>query len=872
MSVPLLTTKLCPPLVRSGLVSRPRLLSRLNEGLSRKLTLVSAPAGFGKTTLVAAWLAEVDWPSAWLSLDEGDNDPSRFTAYLLAALQQIDPRIGQSAQAMLQSPQPPPAEALITVTINDMASAEQPFVLILDDYHVLHSLPIHQLLSFLLDHQPAHVHLVLASREDPPLPLSRLRARAQVAEIRQADLQFTAQETAAFLRETMSLSLSDAHLDALYQRTEGWIAGLQLAALSVQNSPDVDKLVDSFASSNRYVLDYLIEEVVQQQAAEIQGFMQETSVLERLSAPLCDAVTGREDSQQRLLALERGNLFLVPLDTSRQWYRYHRLFVDLLRHRLQTAAPQKASELHRRASDWYNGAGYPGDAIHHALAARDWERAAELVTSASGDMMQRGELVTLMGWCQAIPEDEMCARPSLCIEYCWALILTGQLDAAEQYLAQLEQMGQHAPTLLGSVRAAQVQIARGRGQDERTIELAEEALSLLDEDDLNGRSVVNVNLGIAYWEGGQLAQAEKALTETVRTAQASGNHYAGLVAVGFLGAVQASWGNLHRAADMYRQGIQSGQNMPPVALDHNQLGELLYEWNDLEASQHHIQRGLDMTQRSANLEIASGGYRTLARLQCARGEDAALQETMAQIQQMVHGRDLAPQTRSRLASFFVEIALRQGDLHTAVRWAEQATEAADASPYYPHLGLTPARILIAQGHKRDAAALLATCAQKATEEGWQYGLVVVRALQSLAAPDLDEALRYLAEALALAAPEGYVRTFVDLGEPMQALLREAARKEIESAYVERLLVAFGPETPEDAIAARGHPSLVEPLSAREMQALALLADGKTNQEIAQTMYVSINTVKTHLKNVYGKLGVNNRRQAASRASALDLLS
>ncbi|MFN2164960.1 MAG: tetratricopeptide repeat protein, partial [Anaerolineae bacterium] len=638
------------------------------------------------------------------------NDPSRFTAYLLAALQQIDPRFGRSAQAMLQSPQPPPPDALITVLINDIASVAQPFVLVLDDYHVLHSLPIHQLLAFLLDHQPAHMHLVLASREDPPLPLSRLRVRAQIAEIRQVDLQFTAQEAAAFLRETMALSISDAHLDALYQRTEGWIAGLQLAALSIQKSPDVEQLVRSFASSNRYVLDYLIEEVVQQQSAEIQDFMQKTSVLERLTAPLCDAVTDRTDSQEVLLALERANLFLMPLDVSRQWYRYHGLFVDLLRHRLQVASPEMAADLHRRASEWYESEGYPGDAIHHALSACDWDRAASLIHSASGEMMQRGELVTLMGWCQAIPEDEMCARPDLCLEYCWVLILTGQLDGAEKYLAQLQRLAQRVPTLLGAVRAAQVHISRGRGQDEQAIELAEQALDLLPEDDLNGRSVVNVNLGIAYWETGQLSLAEKALTEAVRAAQASGNHYAGLVALGFLGAVQASWGNLHRAAEMYRQAIQVGQNMPPVALDHNQLGELLYEWNDLEASHHHIQRGFEMTKRSGNLEIASGGYRTLARLQYAQGDDAALNETMADIEQMVQGHDLAPLTRSRLASFFVEIALRQEDLDTAVRWAGQVTEEADASPYYPHLGLTPARILIAQGNKAEAAALLDACA------------------------------------------------------------------------------------------------------------------------------------------------------------------
>ncbi|MGD9030722.1 MAG: LuxR family transcriptional regulator, partial [Anaerolineae bacterium] len=454
MSTQLLQTRLHITQPRPNLVPRPHLIERLDSGLSlgRRLTLLSAPAGFGKTTLLSEWAAGAEQAVAWLSLDEGDNDPALFLAYLMAALQGADPSIGRSVQAMLQSPQPPPPEALLTGLINDIAAAPDPFLLVLDDYHLIHTLPIHQQLAFLLEHQPAHMHLVIASREDPPLPLSRLRARAQMVEIRQADLTFTPVEAAAFLRRTMGLELSAADVATLQRRTEGWVAGLQLAALSVRGSDDAERLIGSFAGSHRYILDYLVEEVFSGQPDHIRGFLLKTSILDRFTAALCDAVrfgdsdaaaAERVSSREILLELDHANLFMVPLDACRKWYRFHRLFADLLRQQLRRADfDVPVSELHRRASRWYEAEGFQSDAVKHALAARDWERAAGLILGAEDRMLRRGEVVTLLGWLQALPDEALRSHLQLYLSTSWALILTGQLDAAESTLAAAERVAQ----------------------------------------------------------------------------------------------------------------------------------------------------------------------------------------------------------------------------------------------------------------------------------------------------------------------------------------------------------------------------------------------------------------------------------------------
>jgi LuxR family maltose regulon positive regulatory protein len=897
MAVPLLQTKLYIPPARPERVPRPRLIERLNAGLLGRLTLLSAPAGFGKTTLVTEWLNSVKRPFTWLSLDEHDGDPARFLTYLLAALQKVVPAIGHAAQAMLQAPQLPPPETLLTSLINDIAATPRPFVLVLDDVHLIEAMPVHQQLTFLLEHQPLQMHLVLVTRKDPLLPLARWRARGQMMDIRQADLQFTEQESAEFLQRVMRLELSSADVAVLHRRTEGWIAGLQLAALALQGlarqgismrgRDDVHQLVQSFSGSHRYILDYLIEEVFRRQAADVQDFLCKTSILDRFTASLCDAVAEREDSREVLLALEQGNLFTVPLDESRQWYRYHRLFADLLRQQLRAVGMQGlAPELHQRASRWYEAEGLFDDAVHHALSGSNWERAAALILDASESMMTSGQMTTLLAWLEMLPEEELRARPELCLRYSWVLILTGQLDAAESYLGQTERMAreqcqpaQDAPALLGEIVAAQAYIARARGDDRRTIDLSQQALSLLPQADSMARSVVALNLGVAHWSSGHLSEAEAPLIEAEHSAQQSGNTYARLMALCFLGTLQAAWGRLHRAAELYRQAIELGGGSPATAYAYIEYSALLYEWNDLDATTEHLRRGGELGQRSGNVDVRMAGYRILARTKQAQGDASVALDALQNAHQLAREGDVSPLFRARNAACHVQIALAQDDLATATRWAERATDAADASPFFPHLGLAPARLLLAQDRKAAAAEQLAAQYERAVHEGWQFGVIEVRTLQALAAPTPAAALTFLADALTLAQAEGYIRTFVDKGVPMATLLQRAASQGIAvdpsgRAYVARLLAAF-----ETAPQERRRPQppplpvrpTIEPLSVRELEVLRLVAVGLSNREIAEALYLSVNTVKTHLQRIYGKLGVSSRTAAATKAQELNLL-
>jgi len=633
--------------------------------------------------------------------------------------------------------------------------------------------------------------------------------------------------------------------------------------------------VQSFAGSYRYILDYLIEEVFQRQPADVRDFLLKTSILDRFTAPLCNALTGREDSHDVLLALEQGNLFTVPLDESRQWYRYHHLFADLLRHRLQrVGAPDRVARLHMKASRWYEAEGLTGDAVHHALTVSNWERAATLILNVGETMLKSGRVNPLLAWLQALPDEEIRARPQLCLTYGWALALTGRMDAAESCLEHAEQTAQNAPALLGEIIAVQAYIARGRGDDHRTIELSQRALSLLPQANAASRSVVALNLGVAHWTSGHLAEAQHALAEADLAAQQSGNAYARLTALSFLGTIQAAGGKLHRAAELLGQAVRSGGGSPAVAYAHITHGALLLEWNDLEATADHLQRGVELSQRGGNVEIQIGGYRALSRLKQAQEDVSAALDALQQAHELARGKGVPPLMRARNAACHVQLALAQNDLAGATRWAEQATDGADASPFYPLLGLTPARLSLAQNRKAAAAEHLAARYETAVHLGWQFGALEVRALQALAAPTPDAALTFLADALALAQPEGYVRTFVDKGEPMAALLQEAASQGIAPDYVARLLAAFGaaPQGRERPVSpAPPAQPLIEPLSDRELQVLRLVAVGLTNPEIADALYISVNTVKTHLQRIYGKLGVSSRTAAATRAQELSLL-
>ena len=864
----ILQTKLQAPPLRPSLVRRPGLTARLDSGLDGRLTLVCAPAGYGKTTLVAEWLVAGEHRVAWLSLDENDNDPRRFLGYLLAALRQVQAEFGQAAKGMLQSPQPPPDEVVLTALVNELAAVPRRTILVLDDFHVIHTPSINQQLSFLLDHQPPQMHLVVITREDPfGLPLSRLRARGQMVEIRQEDLRFSLGECADFLNQVMALNLSPPDIAALERRTEGWIAGLQLAAVSMQGRDDLPGFIRAFTGSSHFVLDYLIEEVFERQPAEVQDFLLKTSILDRLSAALCDAVTEQKDSHKLLRTLDRSNLFVVPLDQSHTWYRYHHLFAELLRLRLRSSQGHSEGDLHRLASQWLASEGFLPEAIHHALSASEWQRAAELIGESSVMMLRRGELMTLLNWLKALPEEAVSDRPQLCRDYGWALTLTGQLVAADAYLQRAEGAALGDDALLGTILVARAYNLRARGDNRQAIECARRAQSILSQTDTLSRGLVALTLGLAYWTDGDFQESERAFLDVDQAAQQSGNHYARMTALTYLGMIQAVYGRLHRAAELCRQVIQLGGQSPPVAPAHIELGALLYEWNDLESAAEHVQIGIEHCQRTGNPGILSDGYRTLAVVQQGRGDLVAALSTLRKADQLAESHQVAPLAGMRNAACHVQIALAQGDLVTASRWAEEVTEEADASLFYPRLGLTPVRVLLAQDRKDNAAVGLERLCETARREGWGSGVIEVRALQALAAPTPTDALAFLEDALKQAQPEGLIRTFVGKGQPMKLLLERLKSEGGElKDYVLTILAAFG----EPGGASVPQP-LVEPMSERELEILRLLADGLSNREIAERLVITVGTAKSHVHHILGKLGSDSRMQAAAKARELGLL-
>jgi LuxR family maltose regulon positive regulatory protein len=880
-STPLLATKFYSPPTSPNLVHRLRLLELLDAGLyqangfTRKLTLVSAPAGYGKTTLAAEWLEQWEMEKggkgdgkgdktliAWLSLDEGDNDPVLFLSYLIAALRRADERIGVSALSILQSPQPPPVQIVLTTLINNLAAVTRPLFLVLDDYHVIHIPPIHQHLTFLLDHLPPQLHLVILTREDPLLPVAQLRARGQLREVRQDDLRFTAVESADFLQRVKGLSLSTAEVAALERHTEGWIAGLQLAALSMQGRNDLSSFIQAFTGSSRFILDYLIEEVFKRQSAEVQDFLLKTSILERFSAPLCDAVTGQTNSQHLLEALEQANLFIVPLDQSRVWYRYHRLFAELLRHRLRAAHPELESGLHLQASRWYESQNLAAESIQHALAAQDWERAASLIQSKEQDFLKRGEVLTVIGWFQALPEVYLLSNPKLCFDYSWPLLLASHYELAAPLLERLEGIAQNMPAFLGEIYAAQAYLARGLGDNARMVERSQWALERLPESSLNSRSIVAMNLGLAYWHQGKMGEAEKTLAEAMEAARAIGNHYAALASLIFLGRVYAVRGQLYQAEEYSKNAIQQGKEMPINTLAHMDLATLHYEWDQLEQSQEHLQKAITLCQRMQNDEFLAACWMLASRLRSAQGDLTGAGEALEQAWALTRTSKIPEAMVNRVYVAQARLMLEKGQ--PIGDWAQKLTDQVDCHPFYRFLGVTKARTM----PPVQARAYLERLAQIAQAREWGYSLVAIRALQASLAPRPEDGLEYICKALRLAEGSGFIRSFVDAGEKIVPLLRQAAGRGVFPDYVDRILAVM---TEESDLPRKGFSSLVEPLSERELDVLRLIMAGMSNREIAVELVISPGTAKTHVHHLCGKLGVRNRTEAAMRAKELGLV-
>lgn len=851
MAVPILTTKLYMPQPRPDLVARPRLLTLMTENAQRgaKLTLVSAPPGFGKTTLVSQWLShfrfaisdfgldsssknliqnpqsKIQNRAAWLSLDEGDNDPIRFLTYLIAALQMLDPELGKVALAGLQSPQPPTLEALLVILLNDVAGFSSPFVLVLDDYHLITAASIHQVLTFLLEHLPPRMHLVITSRADPPLPLAQLRARRQMTEVREADLRLTLDEAADFLNQIMGLSLSPEEVATLEARTEGWMAGLQLAALSMRGETDLSGFIESFSGSHRHIVDYLAEEVLHRQPEEIQTFLLQTSILERLCGPLCDAVLSRgaeaqrrrgavddsslpSDSQATLEHLEAANLFLIPLDNERRWYRYHHLFADLLQARLQlTQSSPQIIELHRRAAEWCEANGLVDDAIHHAIRSDDTDRLTHLVATNASAMLAQGQVVTLEGWLDALPKDTVYARPSLSLTQAWRWLLRRRLQAIEPYLQAAEQTLADADSDQqsagrGEIAAIRAFIASEQGQFGPAIDLARRALALLPADNLFARGSSALALGNALFSLGDTGPAATALTESVALCRAAGNALGALYSLGTLIVALTLQGRLRRAEQLLQEAFDwtaecHWQQLPPAAALYIRLGDIRREQNDLSAAEELLGQAVQLAQFGAPI-LSARAQAFLAQVKLTQGDTAAAAALLRQVAQISQGWETGQEV-AYFAAYRTRLALRQGNLVEATAWAAQLPDwnAEETPNYFREFELvTLARVRLAQGitqpdksHLAEAQGLLAWLRQQAEAAG-RGGIVIetltLEAVALAAQSKLSQAVTSLAQALSLAEPEGYLRLFLDEGEPLAALLAQLP----SAPYRDRLLVAF----------------------------------------------------------------------------------
>jgi LuxR family maltose regulon positive regulatory protein len=925
MPEPLLMTKLYIPPLRPGLVPRPCLIERLDESLQlgRKLTLISAPAGFGKTTLLVEWIqgrGDGIQP-AWVSLDERDNNPARFLTYLIAALQPLDLPIREGLLEALRSPQPPPVESVLTSLVSDLAGPEasqgiaSPVLLILDDYHFIKAQVIHEAVAFLLDHLPSPQrgpHLVIAGRSDPPLSLARLRGRSLLTELRVADLRFAVDEVAALLRDVAKLPVSTEGIAALEARTEGWITGLQLATIALQTSAstpdsDIQRFIEEFTGSHRFLLDYLVEEVFSQQPPHIQRFLLQTSILDHLSGPLCEAVcfpiTGTPDglsAQEILEALERANLFIVPLDGARRWYRYHRLFADLLRSQLERLGTElgcaPADELHHRASLWYETQGLLSEAVGHALAAKDFERAADLVEENGLQLLKRGELTSFLGWLETLPAAAIQSRPQLCIYQAWALALSGRPDEVESSLqaAESETETGLSDDRSGQIAAIRSYVAGQRGEIARVVKVAHQALAQLDEGNLVVRSVVAFTLGGAHLVGGDLAAASRSLARASEMGQIADNIHLAVPASSMLADLEVQQGRLHRAFDAYQRVLEMAGHSPVAAQAHSGMGAVLYEWNDLEAATHHLERSLELGQLWGNADALSSDYLGLARLRCALGDLSGACNALQEAQQLVHSRGLHLTAAARVAAGQVRLAVVQGDLPAVERWVRDCSLGVEGeiSPVLEEQYVTLARARLALGQTDAADRLLGRLLDAVETQGLFGRSIEILNLQSLthhAQGDQDRALAALTEAVGLAEPEGYLRTFLDEGEPMASLLLDlrshlagqVARTGDRDpgrllAYVGELLAAFAVEAgmPSALGSERARVAgagLVEPLSERELEVLRLVAAGLTNQAIADRLFIALSTVKSHTNSIYGKLGVRNRTQAIAQARAMDLL-
>lgn len=898
MRLPLLATKLHIPPLRTELVSRPHLVWCINESIAGKLTLIAAPAGFGKTTLLTEWIAQYRLPVAWLSLDKSDNDPFRFWSFFIAALQTVTPDIGLAALDMLQSTHTPDLETILISLLNELQQQPGELVLVLDDYHLIDAPPIQDSLIYLIDHMPGQLHLVISSRGVPPWPLARWRVRHELNELRPVDLRFTYAESAQFLNQALGIQLAQQEIDVLQSRTEGWIAGLHMAVLSMQarlkaqGLSGISHFIESFSGANRFVLDYLVEEVINQQRPDYRDFLYETSLVDQFCPSLCNAITLREDSDHFLTQLEQSNLFLVPLDDEGEWFRYHHLFADLLRKQLKATQPGRLAEIHQRASQWYAGQNLLSEAIHHALEAKDFVRVNELVTGNALAIIEHANLRQVLSLFEELPQREFDAKPWLCVAYAWVKAYADPTTGLDPILQQAEQCLKgiaEATTrkrLAGQLAAIKAYVAWLKGEANQALEFAQAALESLPEDDLRIRCHVWQTQGLALQFLDELPEAIQSFETALSAARQAGWVQETFFASTSLAFVNILQGHLRKSFAISQQVLSlasaagsPGLDNPILAHTYANLSMVQREWNDLASAIQNAWQGVALAEKWKQADAIHVTLTSLSKALSAAGQDEEALTVNARARQLA----------DNVSAWFFQISICDEILlHLARRDLPAATEAfarvehlVDEKTRDTYL-FTKAFLLNAQGRYSDLLVLLEEALEGILRRGevWFWmKLLPLRAVALQAQGRTREALGVLDQCLARAEPDGYVRIFVELGTPMRNLLRLAASRENQTAYIYQILAAYElPEAPELSLApAPSQPtsislsdSLLEPLSPRELQVLHLLNSPLTNEEIGRELFVSVNTIRTHIRNIYAKLGVNRRMDAVRRAKTLNL--
>lgn len=901
LDIPLIKTKLSVPATRpepsSGLktrlIARPRLFERLDRGVNGKLTLVSAPAGYGKTTLIATWVRNLERPFSWLSLDASDNDPVRFITYLIATLQKTEPSLGKELIQLLQSPKPPPLESVLTSLINEIAEVSVSFSIVLDDYHSITAEAIHALLRFLIDHQPRQMHLVLISRADPPLSLARMRAWGQLTELRSDDLRFTMDETRELFNQVIGLELPGEALTSLAERTEGWITGLQLAGLSLMKHPEHETIIKLINGDHRYIMDYLMEEVLQQQPAEVQKFLLKTGILDRMCESLCTAVTGREDSKALLERLEAANLFLVPLDDQRDWYRYHHLFAAFLQARLRKTDPVCLEQTHQRASDWFRDQGLMHEAIDHALSAEDFPHALDLIAAYTIQLFQRGAFATLVQWLEKVPESLLIERVDLSVRYAWATLMNGRIDLAKLTLARVNDPSSKADRWMFLV--VQTEIARHQGDLPQMKKLAQKALTDLPKTEEVLRGIVTADLAETYaFRTGQTRQALAMVADTIHNLQHTNHDYFLIHLTDLRMAILALQGRLREANNICQQTIITATERNLTSMlgaIYARAGKILREWNDLGAAEDHLHKGLDVSEGRETISSFVSCSITLARIRKTLGDHKAVKQILQRAKTTAKGNTIQ---LARLEAWESWSWADQGWVAITVGKSADDMSLHEKPRFETLFGqLKLVQILLNDlfeeknhpqqvPHEKLIAVLenLLTLTEGAKQDGTAVEILVALTKAHAMNGDKRAAAAALRRALSMAEPNGYIRTFVDAGDPIPELLvlvrnqgyprsPQPPRSSFSRLYLDKLVttcVSIPLGTPGDS-------QLIEPLSQRETEVLSLLAStGASNTKMAEQLSISEGTIRWHLKNIYRKLGVKNRTQAVTKARELGLTS